>query len=78
MTEKEHKKQILPRPRDYEEFSNPIEKILKEANEPLTWSKIKAKAGFHQKVPNNKGVSWMEEDIGLIREKRRKARSFGS
>jgi len=54
---------------DYEKFRDPIERILKEANEPLTWTEIKERAGFQQRVPNNKWVRWMEEDIGLVREK---------
>lgn len=61
--------QRLPRPRDYEKFRNPIERILKEANGPLTWTEIKERAGFQQRVPNNKWVKWMEEDIGLVRER---------
>jgi len=42
---------------------------LEEASEPLTWSEIKETAGFQQKVPNNKWVKWMEEDIGLVRKR---------
>ena len=61
--------QKLPRPRDYEKFRDPIERIMKEAKEPLTWTEIKGKAGFRQRVPNNKWVKWMEEDIGLVRER---------
>ena len=61
--------QSLPRPRDYERFRDPIERILKEAKEPLTWTEIKVMASFQQRVPNNKWVKWMEEDIGLVRER---------
>ena len=66
MTQRNHQKESLPRPRDYERFRDPIEMILKEAKEPLTWTEIKEKAGFQQRVPNNKWVKWMEEDIGLV------------
>ena len=61
--------QKLPRPKDYEKFRDPIKRILEEASEPMTWSEIKENVGFQQKVPNNKWVKWMEEDIGLVRER---------
>ena len=64
----EKQKPIL-RPKDYEKFRDLIEKILKQVKEPLTWTEIKERVGFEQKVPNNKWVKWMEEDIGLVREK---------
>lgn len=57
------------RPGTYERFKQSIERILREAKQPLTWSEIKETAGFEQRVPNNKWVKWMEEDIGLVREK---------
>ena len=63
------KQKLIPRPRDYERFRDPIETILREAKKPLTWTEIKETAGFQQKVPNNKWVKWMEEDIGLVRER---------
>ena len=62
--------EVIPRPEDYEKFSAAIKKILKQAKEPLAWAEIKEKAGFKQKVPNNKWVKWLEEDIGLVREKK--------
>jgi len=55
--------------RDYQRFRDTIEKTLRKAKGPLTWTQIKTRVGFHQKVPNNKWVKWMEEDIGLIRER---------
>lgn len=61
--------QKLPRSKDYEKFRDTIKRILEEAKEPLTWTEIKEKASFQQKVPNNKWVKWMEEDIGLVRER---------
>lgn len=54
---------------NYDEFKEKVEKVLKETGEPLTWTEIKERAGFVQKVPNNKWVNQLEEDIGLIREK---------
>lgn len=69
MAQGSQQKEIPPRPKDYEKFRAPIERILKQAKKPLTWTEIKEKAGFEQKVPNNKWVKWMEEDIGLVREK---------
>ena len=65
----QEKQKPIPRPIDYEKFRDPIETILKESKKPLTWTEIKEKADFQQKVPNNKWVKWMEEDIGLIRER---------
>lgn len=61
--------QKLPRPKDYGKFRDTIKRILEETSEPLTWSEIKENAGFQQKVPNNKWVKWMEEDIELVRER---------
>ena len=60
---------MLPRPRSYNLFKDPIEKVLKRAKKPMTWTEIRMQAGFEQRVPNPKWVKWMEEDIGLIREK---------
>jgi bifunctional DNA-binding transcriptional regulator/antitoxin component of YhaV-PrlF toxin-antitoxin module len=54
----------------YEEFKKKIEKILKEEPEGLTWTEIKKRANFQQKVPNNMWVKMMENDIGLVREKK--------
>ena len=53
----------------YEKFKDKIEKVLKASKVPLTWTQIKEKAGFTQKVPYNKYVLQMEKDIGLKREK---------
>jgi hypothetical protein len=53
----------------YEEFSTTIQKTLKDAERPLTWTEIRTRAGLRQKFPNNRWVHRMEEDIGLIREK---------
>jgi len=49
---------------------------LKQAKKPLTWTEIKDKACFKQKVPNNKWVKWMEEDIGLVREKTKEGKTL--
>lgn len=66
---------IVPRPRDYEKFKEPIERVLRQAKKPLSWTEIKEKAGFEQKVPNNKWVRRMEDDIGLIREKAKEGKT---
>ena len=76
MTQGNNQKKSLPRPRDYEKLRDPIERILKQAKEPLTWTEIKEKAGFEQKVPNNKWVKWMEEDIGLVRERTKEGKTL--
>jgi len=72
----QEKRKSIPRPKDYEKFRDPIERILRQAKEPLTWTEIKGKAGFEQKVPNNKWVKWMEEDIGLVRERTKDGRTL--
>ncbi len=54
----------------YEEFRMIVERILRVEPEGLTWTEIKKKAGFYQKVPNNMWVRLMETDIGLVRDKR--------
>jgi len=61
--------------KDYEKFRAPIERILKRTKKPLTWAEIKEQAGFGQKVPNNKWVKWLEEDIELIREKTKEGKT---
>ncbi|MDH5788781.1 MAG: hypothetical protein OEZ40_10875, partial [Candidatus Bathyarchaeota archaeon] len=52
----------------YEEFRDKIAKLLESENQGLTWTQIKQKLGFKQKVPNNLWVKLMEQDIGLVRE----------
>ena len=65
----QEKRKPIPQREDYEKFRDTIENILNQAKQSLTWTEVKEKAGFQQKVPNNKWVKWMEEDIGLLREK---------
>lgn len=60
---------------DYDDFKKTIQKILRRSKKPLAWAEIKEKAGFKQKVPNNRWVKQMEVDIGLIREKDEKRRT---
>jgi len=60
----------------YEKFKDKIEKVLKESKIPLTWTQIKEKAGFTQKVPFNKYVLQMEKDIGLKREKNKETKQI--
>ncbi|MCJ7570754.1 MAG: hypothetical protein MUO82_02595 [Candidatus Thermoplasmatota archaeon] len=51
----------------YEEFKRKIEFSLKNNPSGLTWTEIKKIENFHQKVPNNRWVKKLEEDIHLIR-----------
>lgn len=74
MPNRSQQKKVLPRIRNYEKFRDPIEKILNQAKKPLTWTEIKEKAGFEQKVPNNRRVRWLEEDIGLVRGRTKEGR----
>jgi len=53
----------------YEAFKEKVKNLLITNPRGLTWSEIKTKANFPQKVPNNTWVKWMERDIGLIRKK---------
>jgi len=71
MKERQAEKFVAP---DYERFKTEIRRILRKAKQPMTWTEIKEAGGFRQKVPNNKWVKWMEEDIGLTREKTREGR----
>ncbi len=54
----------------YEDFRGMVEQELRKNPEGLTWTQIKANLNLPQKVPNNKWVNRMEEDIGLTRVKR--------
>lgn len=67
-------KQVLKDKVGYDDFKDKIADILKTSKSPLTWAQIKEKAGFPQKVPNNKWVKQMEEDIGLKRIKDKKTK----
>jgi hypothetical protein len=66
-----------PRPRlkkmtepkmSYEEFRDKIRNIL-EYSDGMTWTEIREKLNLEQVVPNNKWVSQMQNDIGLLRLK---------
>lgn len=61
---------------DYQKFRNAVQRVLKRAKQPLTWTEIKEKAGFEPKVPNNKWVKWMEGDIGLVRERTKQGKTI--
>jgi hypothetical protein len=52
----------------YGKFRKQIETILKVEPEGLTWTEIKQRLNLPQKVPNNRWVRKMEEDIGLERK----------
>jgi antitoxin component of MazEF toxin-antitoxin module len=53
----------------YDEFKEKIQKELKANPEGLTWTEIKQELKLPQKVPNNKWVTQMQSDIGLLRVK---------
>ena len=53
----------------YEEFRDKIAELLRSQSQGLSWTEIKQKLGFKQRVPNNLWVRMMEKDIGLIRKK---------
>jgi len=54
----------------YEEFKKKVEEVLRAESGGLTWAEIKKRTNLRQKVPNNMWVKMMENDIGLVREKR--------
>jgi hypothetical protein len=54
---------------NYEEFRDAIEKTLKAAGAPLTWTEVRTNAKLPQAFPNNQWVHKLEKDIGLERHK---------
>jgi len=52
----------------YEDFREKIARLLKSEKKGLSWTEIREKLNFPQKVPNNLWVRTMERDIGLIRQ----------
>lgn len=52
----------------YESFRDAIEGVLRASDEPLTWGQVREKAQLLQKLPNNKWVRRLEDEIGLIRK----------
>ena len=61
----------------YDEFKEKVEEALKAEPEGLTWTEIRGRANFKQKVPNNMWVKMMETDIGLVREKKERRTIWG-
>ena len=53
----------------YDEFKAAVEKTIREAGTPLTWTEIRSFAQLPQKFPNNQWVHDLEKDINLRREK---------
>lgn len=74
MTKVSQQEKVI-RPAEYQKFKAAIKRVLKKASKPLTWAEIKEKVGFGQKVPNNRWVKWLEEDIGLVREKTKEGKT---
>lgn len=55
----------------YENFKEKIRTILNDNPSGLNWTQIRGIGNFSQKVPNNKWVKKLEEDINLIRTRDR-------
>jgi DNA-directed RNA polymerase subunit RPC12/RpoP len=53
----------------YEAFRDTIERTLKEASRPLTWTEVRTLSKIPQTFPNNKWVHLLEKDIGLERKR---------
>src|SRR5687767_1699147 len=53
----------------YDAFKSAIEKTIRNAGQPLTWTEIRTIARLPQKFPNNQWVHQLEKDIHLRREK---------
>jgi hypothetical protein len=51
----------------YDDFKTGIERVLREAGEPRTWTEIRTAAKLPQKWPNNAWVHRLEQDIRLRR-----------
>lgn len=55
----------------YDEFRDRVKSTLILEPEGLTWTEIRKKANLYQKWPNNQWVHRMDDEIGLIREKKK-------
>ncbi|MEM4255220.1 MAG: DUF488 domain-containing protein [Candidatus Norongarragalinales archaeon] len=53
----------------FSEFKTSIQQLLERHPDGLTWSEIKEKLNFPEKLPNNKWVRQLEHEIGLKRFK---------
>ncbi|OFV98268.1 MAG: hypothetical protein A3H28_08065 [Acidobacteria bacterium RIFCSPLOWO2_02_FULL_61_28] len=53
----------------YDDFRSVIEKTIRDAGTPLTWTEIRTIGRLPQKFPNNQWVHQLEKDIGLRRTK---------
>ena len=51
----------------YEKFKDKVKSLLKDRPNGLTWTELRKIGDFSQKVPNNKWVKKLEEDIQLVR-----------
>jgi len=51
----------------YEDFRDKVSQTLRSGS--LTWTEIRTKAKLPEKLPNNKWVHRLEQDIRLRREK---------
>ncbi|KXB01929.1 hypothetical protein AKJ45_00920 [candidate division MSBL1 archaeon SCGC-AAA261F19] len=69
MTEEE-KKEKSEEKMSYEEFKETVKEVLEKAEEAMVWTKVREEGDLEQKVPSNVWVRRLEEDIGLIREKK--------
>jgi hypothetical protein len=53
----------------YDVFKEKIERTLRVAGRPLTWTEIRTEAGLPQLFPNNQWVHRLERDISLQRHR---------
>jgi len=53
----------------YDDFREKVEKVLRAAKHPLTWTEIRTSGKLPQLFPNNQWVRKMEKDIGLERSR---------
>jgi len=53
----------------YEDFRTAIQRVMKAAGKPLTWSEVRTVANLTQLFPNNQWVRRLESDIGLRRKR---------
>lgn len=53
----------------YDAFKAIVERTLRSAVVPLTWTEVRTRAGLPQLFPNNQWVHRLEKDIGLRRRR---------
>jgi len=56
----------------YEHFRDRVQTVLRASPRGRTWTEIRTEARLPQKLPNNKWVRRLEDEIGLVRRRDQK------